>query len=92
MLLQLSQMASIIILPHVSSMCIDDFSNLNFHFPHISGGFYTIEQKEKKLRLIALNTNLFSGSAGSEEDPGGQWQWLESVLAKSTKNKETVFI
>lgn len=39
---------------------------------------------------MALNTNLFSGSAGAEEDPGGQWTWLESVLAKSSKNKETV--
>ncbi|EEB18824.1 conserved hypothetical protein [Pediculus humanus corporis] len=56
------------------------------------GGYYTIEQKERKLRLVALNTNLFSGSAGPDEDPGGQWSWLESVLAKSSKNRETVYL
>ena len=63
-----------------------------FFFLLFLGGYYTIEQKERKLRLVALNTNLFSGSAGPDEDPGGQWSWLESVLAKSSKNRETVNI
>jgi hypothetical protein len=71
------------------------------------GGYYTIEQKVRKLRLIALNTNLYarrgatnglrhpeaaaaSSLPGSDDDPAGQWAWLEAVLDKSMKNRETV--
>ncbi|XP_075216395.1 cyclic GMP-AMP phosphodiesterase SMPDL3A-like isoform X2 [Lycorma delicatula] len=55
------------------------------------GGYYTIEQKMKKLRLILLNTNLWVGGY-NEEDPGNQWSWLEEVLEKSHRNKETVYL
>lgn len=54
-----------------------------------SGGYYTIEQKEHKLRIIALNTNLFT-SPQDMNDPMGQWNWLEDLLAKSQRLKETV--
>lgn len=54
-----------------------------------TGGYYTIEQKVKKLRLILLNTNLWVTNSG-EDDPGNQWSWLEEVLKKSHLNKETV--
>nr|CAD7601324.1 unnamed protein product [Timema genevievae] len=55
-------------------------------------GYYTIEQKIRKLRLVAINTNLYTGLGGDEEDPKDQWAWLESVLGQSRKNKETVYL
>lgn len=51
-----------------------------------SGGYYTIEQKGNRLRIIVLNTNLFSAAAGSDDDPAGQWTWLENTLEKSRSN------
>ncbi|XP_039277687.1 acid sphingomyelinase-like phosphodiesterase 3a [Nilaparvata lugens] len=56
------------------------------------GGYYTIEQKVKKLRLVLLNTNLWAASQNNDEDPGKQWVWLEEVLQKSQRNKETVYL
>lgn len=112
------------------------------------GGYYTIEQKGSKFRIVALNTNLYyranqltsgnggigsgvggrrgerrgsgnwpsgtsSGGAaegirtgeeassaetdpqeeeGEEDDPAGQWKWLEGVLEKSLSNGETVYL
>ncbi|XP_075215109.1 acid sphingomyelinase-like phosphodiesterase 3b [Lycorma delicatula] len=55
-----------------------------------TGGYYTIERKKHKLRIIALNTNLYTSAYGPE-DPQAQWAWLEGVLAKSHRNKETVY-
>lgn len=60
--------------------------NINFLF---TGGYYSIEQTTSKLRIIAINTNLYS-SQYEGDDPASQWAWLESVLAKSNRNKETV--
>jgi hypothetical protein len=37
-----------------------------------------------------LNTNLCSDAAGIEDDPAGQWAWLEETLQKSQRNRETV--
>jgi hypothetical protein len=56
----------------------------------IAGGYYTIEQKVQKLRLVMLNTNLCSDIVGNEEDPAGQWAWLDDTLQKSQRNRETV--
>ncbi|KAG8301555.1 Acid sphingomyelinase-like phosphodiesterase 3b [Homalodisca vitripennis] len=56
------------------------------------GGFYSIEQKTRKLRLVALNTNLWTGDEGEGEDPGGQWAWLETLMAKSYRLKETIYL
>jgi hypothetical protein len=55
-----------------------------------AGGYYTIEQKVRKLRLVVLNTNLCSDIVANEEDPAGQWTWLEDTLQKSQRNRETV--
>ncbi|XP_063217547.1 acid sphingomyelinase-like phosphodiesterase 3b [Bacillus rossius redtenbacheri] len=58
------------------------------------GGYYTFEQKGKKLRLVALNTNVYvkGGILSFDDDPIGQWNWLENVLDKSRKSKETVYL
>ncbi|XP_023719561.1 acid sphingomyelinase-like phosphodiesterase 3a [Cryptotermes secundus] len=56
------------------------------------GGYYTIEQKVQKLRLVMLNTNLCSDIVGNEEDPAGQWAWLDDTLQKSQGNRETVYL
>ena len=37
-----------------------------------------------------LNTNLCSDIVGNEEDPAGQWAWLDDTLQKSQRNRETV--
>ncbi|KAF4518306.1 hypothetical protein B566_EDAN005875 [Ephemera danica] len=72
-------------------------------------GYYSIEQKVRKLRLVALNTNLYarkggnrlqalhpetaaSSSLGGDDDPGGQWAWLEAVLDKCMRSRETVYL
>ncbi|KAG8275990.1 Acid sphingomyelinase-like phosphodiesterase 3b [Homalodisca vitripennis] len=57
----------------------------------VKGGYYTIERRQRKLRLVALNTNLCTGSV-PELDPAGQWAWLEKVLAKSKLRGETVYL
>ncbi|XP_073978729.1 acid sphingomyelinase-like phosphodiesterase 3b [Rhodnius prolixus] len=57
----------------------------------IKGGYYMIEQKSRRLRLIALNTNLWIGT-GTEDDPGGQWYWLETLMEKSSEKKATVYL
>ena len=56
----------------------------------VAGGYYTIEQKLRKLRLVALNTNMYAKEDSTDPDPTGQWAWLENVLAKSYRQKETV--
>jgi hypothetical protein len=58
----------------------------------LAGGYYTIEQKVQKLRLVMLNTNLCSDIVDNEEDPAGQWAWLDDTLEKSQRNRETVNI
>ncbi|KAF6207953.1 hypothetical protein GE061_016402 [Apolygus lucorum] len=55
------------------------------------GGYYTIEQKEHKLRIIAINTNLYGGLYQGD-DPLGQFHWLETTLTKSQSRKETVYL
>lgn len=59
-----------------------------------TGGYYSIEQKANKLRIIALNSNAFSTSDdhNSNVNPNEQLEWLENILNKSVKNKETVSI
>lgn len=54
----------------------------------LTGGYYTIEQADHKLRIIALNTNLFS-----RPDKGDvQLNWLTEVLEKSQTLREKVVI
>ncbi|XP_024086116.1 acid sphingomyelinase-like phosphodiesterase 3b isoform X2 [Cimex lectularius] len=56
------------------------------------GGYYMIEMKSKKLKVIALNTNLWTSDNEVDKDPGGQWAWLEQLLAKSLRKDETVYL
>lgn len=56
------------------------------------GGYYTIEQKQSKLRIVVLNTNLFSVRDSSSLQAGRQWEWLDGVLDKATVNKDMVYI
>ncbi|XP_039749902.1 acid sphingomyelinase-like phosphodiesterase 3a [Pararge aegeria] len=53
-----------------------------------SGGYYTIEQSHSKLRIVALNTNLFSVSEENSAPARRQWEWLDEVLEKATANSE----
>ena len=57
-----------------------------------TGGYYTIEQKGNKLRIIALNSNAFSTVERQRNvvNPIEQLEWLEKILLKSVMNKETV--
>ncbi|CAG9559587.1 unnamed protein product [Danaus chrysippus] len=51
-------------------------------------GYYTIEQSHSKLRIVALNTNLFSHSQANSVQAKRQWEWLDAVLDKATANSE----
>ncbi|GBP48776.1 Acid sphingomyelinase-like phosphodiesterase 3a [Eumeta japonica] len=53
-----------------------------------NGGYYTIEQSHSKLRIVALNTNLFSSREAKNPHTDSQWSWLEAVLNKADSNKE----
>lgn len=68
-------------------------------------GYYTIEQRSEKYRIIFLNTNLWLNTADNRmlprtgsttidntQDPFGQWKWFESTLDKARRKKETVYI
>ncbi|KAL4706893.1 hypothetical protein ACJJTC_012352 [Scirpophaga incertulas] len=57
-----------------------------------NGGYYTIEQSYSKLRIVALNTNLFTSRESSGAPAKRQWEWLDAVLDKATANKEMVYI
>ncbi|XP_050462261.1 acid sphingomyelinase-like phosphodiesterase 3a [Cataglyphis hispanica] len=71
----------------------------------IKAGYYTIEQRSKKYRIVFLNTNLWlnpvdsrmphrvgSSTVDNTQDPFGQWSWFQSVLENARKKKETVYI
>ncbi|XP_069358332.1 acid sphingomyelinase-like phosphodiesterase 3b [Maniola hyperantus] len=57
-----------------------------------SGGYYTIEQTHSKLRIIALNTNLFNVDEEYSGPARQQWEWLDAVLKTATAKNEMVFI
>ncbi|XP_050667503.1 acid sphingomyelinase-like phosphodiesterase 3a isoform X2 [Leptidea sinapis] len=57
-----------------------------------NGGYYTIEQTQSKLRIVALNTNLFTVREEKSIHARRQWEWLDAVLEKATSNKEMVYI
>lgn len=69
----------------------------------VAAGYYTIEQRSKKYRIVFLNTNLWlnpvdnrmphragSNTVDNTQDPFGQWSWFQSVLENARKKKETV--
>ncbi|KAG5317822.1 ASM3B phosphodiesterase, partial [Pseudoatta argentina] len=68
----------------------------------VKAGYYTIEQRSKKYRIVFLNTNLWlnpvdsrmlhrsgSSTVDNTQDPFGQWSWFQSVLENARKKKET---
>ncbi|XP_068085178.1 cyclic GMP-AMP phosphodiesterase SMPDL3A [Anabrus simplex] len=52
------------------------------------GGYYSIELKMNKLRIVVLNTNLFR----EDVNDLGQWEWLENKLRKSHSSKGLVYL
>ena len=45
------------------------------------------------MRLIAINSNLYNSQndlTGSDEDPGGQFAWMEQQLTEARGNQEKV--
>ncbi|XP_031829471.1 cyclic GMP-AMP phosphodiesterase SMPDL3A [Nomia melanderi] len=67
-----------------------------------TAGYYTIEQRSEKYRIIFLNTNLWlhiadnhrtaASTIDNTEDPFGQWSWFQSTLDTARRKKETVYI
>uniref|UniRef100_A0A8C5IQN2 Sphingomyelin phosphodiesterase acid like 3B n=1 Tax=Junco hyemalis TaxID=40217 RepID=A0A8C5IQN2_JUNHY len=46
-------------------------------------------------RVVVLNTNLYydqNDETAAEEDPGGQFQWLEETLTNASRENEMVYI
>ncbi|KAL1498401.1 hypothetical protein ABEB36_009208 [Hypothenemus hampei] len=56
-----------------------------------NGGYYIIERKLRKLQIVVLNTDLMKRHE-HDEDASKQWKWLDKVLDKFEKNRETVFL
>lgn len=62
-------------------------------FDVLLGGYYTIEQSHSKLRIVVLNSVLWSGGIQRQDgDHSGeeQWKWLIEVLSKAKKKNERV--
>ncbi|XP_076678490.1 cyclic GMP-AMP phosphodiesterase SMPDL3A isoform X2 [Andrena cerasifolii] len=70
-----------------------------------TAGYYTIEQRSEKYRIIFLNTNLWLNTADNRmlqrtgsspidntQDPYGQWSWFQSTIENARRKKETVYI
>ncbi|XP_032084316.1 acid sphingomyelinase-like phosphodiesterase 3b [Thamnophis elegans] len=62
-----------------------------------TGAFYTqlLPGVGPKRRIIVLNTNLYydrNNRSMSLEDPGNQFRWLETLLAKASETGEKVYI
>nr|XP_025958290.1 acid sphingomyelinase-like phosphodiesterase 3b isoform X1 [Dromaius novaehollandiae] len=62
-----------------------------------AGAFYSekLPSPNTRGRMIVLNTNLYydqNNETADEEDPGGQFQWLEETLTNASKAEEMVYI
>ncbi|XP_015738978.1 acid sphingomyelinase-like phosphodiesterase 3b [Coturnix japonica] len=62
-----------------------------------AGAFYSekLPSPNTRGRMIVLNTNLYydqNSQTAGEEDPGGQFQWLEETLTNASKAEEMVYI
>ncbi|XP_025932146.1 acid sphingomyelinase-like phosphodiesterase 3b isoform X2 [Apteryx rowi] len=62
-----------------------------------AGAFYSekLPSPNTRGRMIVLNTNLYydqNNQTAAEEDPGGQFQWLEETLTNASKAEEMVYI
>lgn len=57
------------------------------------GGYYAASMKNKKIRILSLNTNLFSALAGdTQKKANKQLDWLERELKKAEHDKKTVWL
>lgn len=69
----------------------------------VTAGYYTIEQRSEKYRIIFLNTNLWLNTADNRmlhrsgsstidntQDPFDQWSWFQMTLETARRKKETV--
>ena len=61
----------------------------------VAGGYYTIELHNRRLRLVALNTNLYL----NDVDPDGElhdvdieasWVWLERTMMEARRKGQNV--
>ncbi|NWV33201.1 ASM3B phosphodiesterase, partial [Grantiella picta] len=62
-----------------------------------AGAFYSekLPGPGTRGRMIVLNTNLYydqNDETAGEEDPGGQFQWLEETLTNASRADEMVYI
>ncbi|NXG73519.1 ASM3B phosphodiesterase, partial [Baryphthengus martii] len=62
-----------------------------------AGAFYSEKLPIPRTRgqMVVLNTNLYydqNDETAGEEDPGGQFQWLEEILTNASKADEMVYI
>ncbi|CAM9787853.1 unnamed protein product [Bubo scandiacus] len=62
-----------------------------------AGAFYSekLPSPVTRGRMVVLNTNLYydqNDETAGEEDPGGQFQWLEETLTNASRADEMVFI
>ncbi|XP_025900429.1 acid sphingomyelinase-like phosphodiesterase 3b [Nothoprocta perdicaria] len=62
-----------------------------------AGAFYSekLPSPSTRGRMVVLNTNLYydqNNQTAEEEDPGGQFQWLEETLSNASKAGEMVYI
>ncbi|NWQ67717.1 ASM3B phosphodiesterase, partial [Neopipo cinnamomea] len=62
-----------------------------------AGAFYSekLPSPGTRGRIVVLNTNLYydqNDETAAEEDPGGQFQWLEETLTNASRADEMVYI
>ncbi|NXJ92853.1 ASM3B phosphodiesterase, partial [Corythaixoides concolor] len=62
-----------------------------------AGAFYSekLPSPSTRGRMVVLNTNLYydqNNETADEEDPGGQFQWLEETLTNASRANETVYV
>ncbi|KAM7083518.1 acid sphingomyelinase-like phosphodiesterase 3b isoform 2-T3 [Ciconia maguari] len=62
-----------------------------------AGAFYSekLPSPRTRGRMVVLNTNLYydqNDETAGEEDPGGQFQWLEETLTNASRADEMVYI
>ncbi|NXK40978.1 ASM3B phosphodiesterase, partial [Piprites chloris] len=62
-----------------------------------AGAFYSekLPNPGTRGRMVVLNTNLYydqNDETAAEEDPGGQFQWLEETLTNASRADEMVYI
>ncbi|KFW97060.1 Acid sphingomyelinase-like phosphodiesterase 3b, partial [Phalacrocorax carbo] len=62
-----------------------------------AGAFYSekLPSPSVRGRMVVLNTNLYYDKnevTAAEEDPGGQFQWLEETLTNASRADERVYI